>query len=668
MTIWTPDISSRPGPIYLSIADAIADDITDGKLKPGDRMPPQRNLAYDLKVTIGTITRAYKEAERRGFLAGEVGRGTYVKDRSQGSDRFAYAWNETIGTINLGLNNPPAGDRADILRRTMQEVVNANSFGDLMKYQSEEGLEAHRQAFAHLVTRKGMPYNPDCTSVTNGGQHGMTMALMSVCKAGDTVLTEELTYPGMKGLAETLGLKLHGLRMDHEGIIPGDLDKALKNKVSKVLYCMPTFQNPTSACMSEGRRKRIADIVKAHDALIIEDDVYGMQHDHVAPPIATFAPDHTCYIFSAAKCMAPGLRIGFLQAPKDLIKTINRTIRVTNWMVSPVMADVVARWCNEGTAEAIINWHQQEALTRQEILHNSLKGLNYQAEPGSYHAWLTLPEHWNANDFSDAARQNNVIVMPDELFRVGKSKGAEGIRICLGSPEHREHLAEGLRIIKKLCQGDNRGQISTAEPSPLPGKQLRLCFIGDSFVNGTGHPDFQGWVGRVCEHARSHGHDITAYNLGVRRNTSVDIAERWKIESKQRIDGDDVEDGRLVFSFGVNDCVVENGRQRVSRKRTLEVTEQILTEASQWKPCLFIGPPPTADEDLNKRVDLLGRDIALICHRLGIPYLPTFTYLLEKSDWVAEAKAYDGAHPGEDGYQKMAERIIGWDAWQEWLR
>ncbi|HZF36691.1 MAG TPA: winged helix-turn-helix domain-containing protein, partial [Candidatus Angelobacter sp.] len=82
MTIWQPDLNSVSGPRYLAIVDALAFDLDNGKLRAGDRLPTHRDLAYRLGVTVGTVTRAYSEAERRGLIKGEVGRGTYIRDRS----------------------------------------------------------------------------------------------------------------------------------------------------------------------------------------------------------------------------------------------------------------------------------------------------------------------------------------------------------------------------------------------------------------------------------------------------------------------------------------------------------------------------------------------------------------------------------------------------------
>jgi lysophospholipase L1-like esterase len=194
---------------------------------------------------------------------------------------------------------------------------------------------------------------------------------------------------------------------------------------------------------------------------------------------------------------------------------------------------------------------------------------------------------------------------------------------------------------------------------------MRICFLGDSFVNGTGDPECLGWVGRICAAARRRGFDLTCYNLGVRRDTSEDLARRWRREASARLPADI--DGRLVFSFGVNDCLVENGRQCVSREATLAAAEAMLTEARAWRPTLFVGPPPIADDDANRRIAPLSSALAALCAALEVPYLDAFRPLSVAETWMRDAAAGDGAHPGAAGYALFADLVAGWAPWQAWI-
>ena len=194
---------------------------------------------------------------------------------------------------------------------------------------------------------------------------------------------------------------------------------------------------------------------------------------------------------------------------------------------------------------------------------------------------------------------------------------------------------------------------------------IRIAFIGDSFVHGTGDPECLGWVGRVCRSATARGHGVTLYNLGVRRDTSADIAARWKGEVGRRLVPD--ERSGIVFSFGVNDCVAENGRPRVEPRTTLQNARRVLTDASNMAPCLMIGPPPIDDDGVNRRLDALNPRLADLCSDLGVPFLDTLTPLQRSSVWRAEAARGDGAHPADGGYVELARLIDEWRAWRAWL-
>jgi lysophospholipase L1-like esterase len=198
--------------------------------------------------------------------------------------------------------------------------------------------------------------------------------------------------------------------------------------------------------------------------------------------------------------------------------------------------------------------------------------------------------------------------------------------------------------------------------------EIRICFVGDSFVNGTGDPECLGWTGRVCVNANKKGYDITYYNLGIRRDTSTDIAKRWLQEVSARLPKE--YDGRVVFSFGLNDTRVENGKTRVDFTDSINNTRQILSEAQQLYPVLMVGPAPYAEqEDLQRkqRTSDLSKQFHLVCNELNIPYLDVFSILKKSSIWIDEARANDGAHPRAGGYAEFAKIVENWDAWLNWF-
>lgn len=189
--------------------------------------------------------------------------------------------------------------------------------------------------------------------------------------------------------------------------------------------------------------------------------------------------------------------------------------------------------------------------------------------------------------------------------------------------------------------------------------------MGESFVNGAGDPECLGWTGRICVDANKKGYEITYYNLGVRRETSTNLKNRWLQEVSYRLPKE--YDGRVVFSFGVNDTTIENGKLRVSLVNSILNTRQILTEAKQLYPILMVSPPPIADEEQNQRIADLNQQFALICKRLDVPYLDVFDVLVNSTIWMDEVRTNDGAHPRTAGYTEFAEIVQNWQAWKDWF-
>lgn len=188
---------------------------------------------------------------------------------------------------------------------------------------------------------------------------------------------------------------------------------------------------------------------------------------------------------------------------------------------------------------------------------------------------------------------------------------------------------------------------------------VRICFFGDSFVNGTGDPAMLGWVGRVC----AQGSGITAYNLGIRRDTSADVRARWRDEAKRRLPPG--VDARLVFSFGANDSVLENDRPRVDPAVSVANLQAILREAKNIGPVLVIGPPPLGIAIPHADLPELCARFARLCSAMAVPYLPVLDTLREGGVWLHEAAAGDGAHPGAGGYAALAGLVEAWPAWRQ---
>jgi DNA-binding transcriptional MocR family regulator len=450
---WQPRLSAEPGLVFERLSAALADDILDGKLAAGARLPAHRDLAYRLDIAIGTVTKAYGLLERRGLVHSVNGRGTFVAG--------AIARPRTL--IDLSLNVPPValGDR--LLAATlvaMSKQLSALSFGT---YMPAVGTVEHRAALAHWLSRGGPRISGDRLLLCNGAQHALALSFAIVCEPGATILTEAVTYPGAIGLAAHAGYRLVGLALDDQGVCPKALHAALSRGQSKsgrqVLYVTPTLQNPTARTMSISRRKEIVALCRRFNAVIVEDDVYGCLAQERQTSLLSLAPERTLFVSGLSKALTPGLRIGALVVPPDLYERATAALQASCTMASPLSCLMMHHWLIDGTAEAVARAVSLDASTRSRLACQVLE--IPQPTANGYHLWMPFP-FTKALAVQQAAASDGVLLTEPAITMVDDIATDSGVRICLGGPTI-EALTEGLGRVRAILQengSDTRGRTS----------------------------------------------------------------------------------------------------------------------------------------------------------------------------------------------------------------
>ncbi len=454
---WTPDLDRRGGPIYLAVADALARDVESGRLRPGDRLPTQRDLARRLEVNVMTVSRAYKEAARRGLVEGEVGRGTFVRRPEGAGTRLEPLMPEGPELVDFHFNLPAGEPAIFDVEAALAELAAGGGRELLFSGYTATGLAEHRAAGAEWLRRCGVDADGGRIVVCGGGQHAMTLAFASLTRPGDLVLTEELTYPGMKALANVLGLRLQGLPIDGGGLRPEAFETACARGGVKALYTMPTVHNPTATVLSADRRRRIAETARRHGVAIVEDGTYGYLSTD-PPALASFAPELTYFLASTAKSLAPGLRIGYLLAPVGrgaglAMERLAANVAATSWMAAPLMAEIARRWVADGSALRMVEWKRREARARRRLFDSKIRAGETDSDPRGSHVWLRLPPPWRCADFVAQARRRGVAVTPAEAFVVGRAEAPHAVRLSLGTPTDRRQVERGLDVLAELLAG-----------------------------------------------------------------------------------------------------------------------------------------------------------------------------------------------------------------------
>jgi DNA-binding transcriptional MocR family regulator len=433
-------------PKHQVIAADLAQSILDGQLAAGEKLPPHRVLALRLGVTTGTVSRAYAVLEKQGLAVARVGDGTYVRslDVTPPDDAPCPA----PALIDLAHNVAIATDEVDALRTVFAQLsLEPQRLAELLKYQPETGAKHHRVAGAAWLQRFGTSGAWNRVMLTHGAQHALAGVLRTIARPGDTLLAESLSYPGMLALARSLRLQVIGLEMDAQGLLPAALDKAAQTFNTKLLFCSPTLHNPLTSTMSMARREAIAAVIRRRGLLLMEDVVHAAVLAAPPPAISTLVPEQSFLISSLSKVLAPGLRVGYLEASPQWLDKVAGSIRADCWMVAPLMPEIVTRWLASGEISRLIDLQRQQIDERLTIAAQCLHGLDYATAPHHPHLWLPLPEPWQAAQFATALRQAGVLVRTADQFAAGRTRPPIAVRLTLNTVTSAAQLAQGLNTV-----------------------------------------------------------------------------------------------------------------------------------------------------------------------------------------------------------------------------
>ncbi|QGY39579.1 aminotransferase class I/II-fold pyridoxal phosphate-dependent enzyme [Pseudodesulfovibrio cashew] len=449
MTMYTPHVARENGPLYKALADSIERDIQAGTLTPGERLPTHRDMADALGVNVSTVTRGYREAEKRGLLSGTVGRGTFVASDAVTSSAMVSFEPGAPGMIEMGLIAPLSYLDPDVAEG-FRRIARRKDPTTFLRYTDPRGLPDHRQAGALWARLYGLECGPEEIIVCAGAQHALTCCLAGLLRPGDRLAVDSLTYPGLKSLASMLGIRLAPITMDGQGMMPEALDAACRRNDIKAVYLMPGVHNPTTATMSEPRRDEIARLAEVHDLIIIEDDAYDLTHPGRTTPVSDRARHRAVFVAGLSKSLAAGLRVAFLVAPPALRKPLAQAVLNTIWMAPPLNVELAAMWITDGTAEQILEAKRAEAARRYMIACDVLDGLRFRGKPTGFFCWLELPAPWTGAAFEAAARARGINVFGAEKFVVGDTAAPAAARLSLTGAEDIDDYRQGLWVLWHL--------------------------------------------------------------------------------------------------------------------------------------------------------------------------------------------------------------------------
>ncbi len=434
---------------YKLLVDGFAEDIRSGKMPPGTRLPTHRQLAAAHGLALVTASRVYTELAAMGLVSGETGRGTFVRELSlppgQGSGQMTVA----AGMRDLNFNYPALPGQADLLRTALRQLALSGDLEALLRYQPHAGRLHERAVFARHLLSRGLAVQAEQVLLVSGAQHGLAVTLMALLKPGDVVAVDALTYSGFKVLAETLHLEIVAIPVTPAGTDLEALQNLCRRRPVRAVYSMPTLHNPLGWVMDSAQRERLVAIARQHNLIIIEDAAYAFLAANPPPPVASLAPERTVYVGGLSKSVATGLRVGFVAAPVEWVKTLERTIMATTWNVPGVMSAIAVAWIEDGTVAQLEAQKREDAQARQALAAQVFKGLTYTSHPSSYFLWLPLAQEARADQVAMALQRENIAVSTAEPFAVS-AHVPHALRLALGSvalPALRDALLTVRRVV-----------------------------------------------------------------------------------------------------------------------------------------------------------------------------------------------------------------------------
>jgi DNA-binding transcriptional MocR family regulator len=448
---WIPVISRTGGPLYTEITSAIVGAVRSGRLLPGDRLPPHRHMARALSVDLTTVTRAYAGAQKLGLLEATTGRGTFVRaDLAPVTDRLS-----APSVIDMTMNVPPQPDAGLLHGQSLPRLLQ-DGLTRLLRHPDAASVLAYRWgSMAYDECAAGAAWMRPCHEVADhravlvcpGTQSTLTTLLTMFAQRGDAVLCERMAYSGLRALAQHLGLRLVGVETDEQGMVPAALDAALHREHPKIVYCNPTIHNPTTATMGLGRRQEIAGILRRSDAVLVEDDAYGLLLEEPLPSISSMLQERAYYLVTMSKTLSPSLRMAYVAAPSvEAAQEVGTALRATALMGSGLLSALVARWITGGEAEAMLRAVRQETQTRQRIAAEILPPGLAVANPSGHHVWMTIRSSWTAIEFVAVAKDKGLALVPAPQFQTDGAP-EQSVRIALGSAPDHATLRQALRAI-----------------------------------------------------------------------------------------------------------------------------------------------------------------------------------------------------------------------------
>jgi len=457
-----------PTPLYLQIKNRLTELIQAGLLTPGEKLPSTRDLAGSIGVNRNTVISAYQELEVEGLVMSHVGRGTAVRVHMPGGALSARAqrpermrveallsttWRsaypqlpagaeqflettEPQGTISFASHDPelslfPVKEFAGCMQSAMRKYG-----GDLLAAGPARGFAPLLEYLPGFLARRGIQCTDREVMIVNGIQQALSIVGKLFVDPGDTVIMENLSYPGALGVFRTLQASCVGIPIDDDGIRVDLVETVLSRRSAKLIYIIPTYHNPTGAVLSVERRERLLDLARKHQVVIVEDDyVHELSFDgrEILPLKARDEQDGVIYLGSFSETLCPGIRLSWIVAPSAIIDRLLLIRQFADLYSNRILQGALLEFCQQGLLERHLKRKQAVYRKRRDRMLEAMKNhfpseAKWKKPRGGLFQWVDLPRSIDALSLLLKARERGVIFAPDRLFSVEEWERA-GLRL-----------------------------------------------------------------------------------------------------------------------------------------------------------------------------------------------------------------------------------------------
>ena len=453
-------------PLYVQIAAQVREMISRGTIKLGDRLPANRELARLLDVNRTTVTTAYAELEADGLINSQVGRGTFVS-AIPAATKVASKQQQPVGPSPMswsGVLLPVQRDRwlnallqaehgrevisfahglpeaslfpLDEFRRSVDRVLRREG-RVLLQLGSSSGYRPLQEYLCSQMALDGVNINPDELLITNGCQQSLDLIRRLLVAETDEIAIEEPTYPGAISVFCSTGSKYIGIPVGKEHMDLDVLEDVLLQRRPKLIYTIPTFHNPTGVTLSLPGRRRLIELAAQYRVPIVEDDIYRELHYEGQMLPSLKALDQRGVVISInsfSKVGFPGLRVGWIAAPRAVIEHLNIVKQNCDLHASLLTQAAIYEFSRRGLLAKHIRRVRKEYARRRDVMLAAMEThfpseITWNRPKGGMAIWATLPASLSSSEILIHAAERGVVFSPGEHFYPGSAR-RNLLRLC----------------------------------------------------------------------------------------------------------------------------------------------------------------------------------------------------------------------------------------------